>query len=107
MIFDVVQAITKIGNIALTSTANIHSIFADDVKDYFENNRDKFSFIRQTLDITGKSNLTYKLDYLFITNNNPKAVKVYDNLSKSLIEQLLGICKVFVSKKIKKWTSTL
>ena len=91
MIFNVIQAVTKIGNLGFTNFNNVRGMFADDVKDYFNSNNQKYQFLKG-FELRGKTGLSYKIDYLFLSKNpTSKVTKIYDNLAKNTVEQLLGI----------------
>lgn len=91
MIFNVIQAVTKIGNLGLSSSSSVRGMFLDDVNDYFENNKKDYRFLKG-FELRGKTGLAYKIDYLFMSQSpTSKVTKVYDGLQKNTVEQLLGI----------------
>lgn len=90
MIFDVTQAIIKVGNLGLTNFNRVKTMFSDDVKNYFQANNSHFNFITG-MSLQGKSGLSYTIDYLFWANGASKATKVSSSLAKNNVEQLLGI----------------
>lgn len=91
MIFNVIQAVTKIGNLGLSTSSSVRGMFLDDVNDYFENNKKDYRFLKG-FELRGKTGLAYKIDYLFMSQSpTSKVTKIYDGLQKNTVEQLLGI----------------
>lgn len=91
MIFNVIQAVTKIGNLGMSSSSSVRGMFLDDVTDYFENNKKDYRFLKG-FELRGKTGLAYKIDYLFMSQSpTSKVTKIYDGLQKNTVEQLLGI----------------
>ncbi|RVU71198.1 MULTISPECIES: DUF1828 domain-containing protein [Lactobacillus] len=91
MIFNVIQAVIKIGNLGFSNFNSVRGMFLDDVTGFFETNKDQFHFLKG-LQLQGKTGLSYNIDYLFMSQNpKSKVTKIYDGLAKNTVEQLLGI----------------
>lgn len=90
MLNDVTQAVLKVSNLAFSNVTNTQKIFIDDVNEYFSSNN-SFNYLAG-LKMSGKSNLTYDIDFLFNHKNGKSDIaQVVDSLSKGLVEKTIGI----------------
>ncbi|MCV3742398.1 DUF1828 domain-containing protein [Lentilactobacillus hilgardii] len=91
VISDLTQTIIQVSDLIYLNRTNTRSVFLDDVSTYFNSQTSRFSFLKG-MSMQGQSNLKYNIDYIFNTTiNDREFVNVYNNLSKSLVEQLIGI----------------
>lgn len=90
-ITDMAQVLINVSDLAFLSRNNTAAIFYDDVKDYFNQNRDEYSFLR-TIYADGKSFAKYRFEYVFTPQANVfKLTKLYSTLTKSTMDIIIGI----------------
>ncbi|KRK98680.1 hypothetical protein FD04_GL000415 [Secundilactobacillus odoratitofui DSM 19909 = JCM 15043] len=91
MINDLTQTLIQVSDLIYLSRNNTKSVFLEDVRSYFETQKDTYSTLRG-MSMRGQSQLKYNIDYIFnLTVTDRKFVNVYNALSRSLVEQLIGI----------------
>lgn len=91
LINDVTQAVIQVSGLSYSNRSNTREMFLDDVNSYFNSNKDSFSYLTGMF-LQGQSQLKYKIDFIFnLTVKHRKFANVYHSLSKSLVEQLIGI----------------
>lgn len=90
-IYDVSQAVLKITNLALSNRRNVLSAFYDEVAEYFKEQQHKQFEFQKGLFMLGTSNISYKVDYTFITKGKNKLTKSYNTINKQMYDVILGI----------------
>lgn len=91
MMLHVTQAVIQVSGLSYSNRSNTREMFLDDVNSYFNSNKDSFSYLTGMF-LQGQSQLKYKIDFIFnLTVKHRKFANVYHSLSKSLVEQLIGI----------------
>lgn len=91
IINDLTQTLIQVSDLIYLTRKNTRKIFWEDVTSYFESQKESFSFLRG-MSMQGQTQLKYNIDYIFnLTVKERKFVNVYNNLSKNIVEQLIGI----------------
>lgn len=88
-IHDMTQLLISIYDLTYLSKANVYQQFFEDVKNYFNENTDKYIYL-PAFNISGKSHLNHRFDYAFHKDKKTKLVKVYNKITKSQIESILA-----------------
>ncbi|ANZ60200.1 DUF1828 domain-containing protein [Secundilactobacillus paracollinoides] len=88
---DLTQTLIQVSDLIYLSRKNTRSVFLDDVNTYFTVQNKNYSVLRG-MSMQGQTKLKYNIDFIFNrTVTERKFVNVYNSLSKSLVEQLIGI----------------
>lgn len=88
---DFAQVLINVSDIAFLNRNNTAGVFFDDAKDYFNAQRDQYSFLR-TIYADGKTTQKYKFEYVFTPKVNEfKLTKLYNTLSKNTMDAIIGI----------------
>jgi uncharacterized protein YegP (UPF0339 family) len=90
-ITDMTQVLINVSDLAFFNHSNTASVFYDDVKAFFDSNREIYSFIGPIF-APGKSYVKYRFEYLFTPKSNDfRLMKLYTNLSKNTMDIIIGI----------------
>lgn len=89
-ITDFIQILINVSDIAFMNRNNTASMFLEDAKNYFSENKDRF-FYQTSPIVLGKTNQQYKFDFNFIYDREFKLTKMYNTISKNSMESIIGI----------------
>lgn len=90
-ITDMTQVLINVSDLVFLSRSNTTSVFFDDVKSFFDRNRETYSFIGPIF-APGKTYYKYRFEYLFTPKPNDfRLTKLYTNLSKNTMDIIIGI----------------
>ena len=87
-IHDMTQLLINLYDFILVSKKRVHNFFLEDVKNYFSENKDLYSYF-QDFSVEGKSKLNHKMDFVFLNNSGTKLVKVHNQLDKQQVNNTL------------------
>lgn len=82
------EILIKINDLSILHSSNIKSLFQEDVLEYFNNNKDIYSFFPDFL-VAGKSKILYNMDFLFNTNDGQKMVQIHNHINQQTIKSIL------------------
>jgi hypothetical protein len=88
-IHEMTQAILKVYELNSLKKEIVQSVFREDVAAYFESNENDFRFMRD-FSITGRSQLSYSFDYVFIGKNSRKILRIQENLTRTVVESMIA-----------------
>ncbi len=90
-ILDFIQLLLRISDLGATNRANTRGIFFDDLKKYFNNDKEVFYFTTNNIAL-GKTKQQYTFEYNFTPELGVnKLTKLYNTLSKNTMEAIIGI----------------
>lgn len=90
-IIDFVQLLLRISDLGATNRANTKGIFFDDVKNYFNKDKNVYYFTTNNIAL-GKTKQQYTFEYNFTPELGiNKLTKLYNTLSKNSMEAIIGI----------------
>lgn len=88
---DFVQLLLRISDLGETNRANTKGIFFDDVKNYFNKDKNVYYFTTNNIAL-GKTKQQYTFEYNFTPELGiNKLTKLYNTLSKNSMEAIIGI----------------
>lgn len=87
-IHDMTQLLINVYDFALTSKQRVANFFFDDVKNYFSDHKQYYSYFPDFL-IQGKSRISHKIDFVFLKKEKSNLVKVYNKLDKQNVNNIL------------------
>lgn len=87
-IHDMTQLLINIYDLTYLSRTNVYQQFYEDVREYFIDNEAYAVF--PDFNLTGKSHLNHKFEYVFIRDGISKLSKVYNKLSKQQVDSILA-----------------
>ncbi|MFC0232704.1 DUF1828 domain-containing protein [Vagococcus entomophilus] len=87
-IHDMTQLVIKINDMTMLSSSNVKNIFYDEALEYFNKNADIYRKL-PSFQITGKSQLSHKIDFGFFTKDGVKLVKLHNTLTRNTIESAI------------------
>lgn len=87
-IHDMTQLLLNIYDFAMFGKNQTVNYFLDDVKSYFYEHRQQYSFFEDFY-LTGKSNLKHKVDFVFLNKGQRNLVKVHNQLDKQQVSNIL------------------
>lgn len=89
-IHQMIQSIINVSDLMYVHNSTVRSLFNEEVHAYLQKNIDNYDFTPD-IRIDGRSNLSYKFDFLMNTKKRQKkVVKVYNNFQKSNVESILA-----------------
>lgn len=90
-ILDFIQLLLRVSDLSTTNRANTRGIFFDEVKKYFNKDKNEFYFTTNNIAL-GKTNQHYTFEYNFTPELGVnKLTKLYNTLSKNTMEAIIGI----------------
>ncbi|MGX7096391.1 DUF1828 domain-containing protein [Gemella bergeri] len=87
-IHDMTQALLNIYDLTLLHPQAVQNHFLDDVRNYFNDNKDYNVF--PELSITGKSKLEHKFNFLMMSKGQYKLVQVHEKITKDKMHFILS-----------------
>lgn len=87
-VHDMTQLVIKINDMTMLSTSNVKNIFYDEALEYFNKNNEIYKKL-PSFQITGKSQLSHKIDFGFFTKDEVKLVKLHNTLTRSSVESAI------------------
>ncbi len=87
-IHDMTQLLINLYDFILVSKKRVYNFFLDDVKAYFADNKNNYSYF-QDFSVEGKSKLNHKMDFVFLNDSGTKLVKVHNQLDKQQVNNTL------------------
>ncbi|XJS11176.1 DUF1828 domain-containing protein [Aerococcaceae bacterium WGS1372] len=87
-IHDMTQLLVNIYDLSYLHKGNTHQQFFEDVKDYFMANSNYHVF--PGFNITGKSKINHRFDYVFLNSGKSKLSRVFMSISKQQMDNILA-----------------
>lgn len=104
-IHDMTQLLINTYDLVFTYRNKHISLFHHDVSHYFQQHRQHYYFF-SNFSISGKSQLNYHIDYVFLKEQQSNLVKVHTKLSKQQVDSTLVLWLDTIDKRKKEYNET-